>query len=335
MDNLGELRKIYITGGTGFFGKALLRHWESEQNGSKKPDLISVLSRDPNKFIKSNPDLSSLNGVELHQGDVTKPNTLISNEFYDGVIHAATDATNNEAVSPLIRFDQIVEGSRNLLDFSVSHGVRRFLLTSSGAVYGKLPGNLTAISEDYKGSPDSLISENAYGNGKRTAEHLCALYANKYGIEIIIARCFAFSGQDLAQNAHYAIGNFINDALWSNEIVVKGDGMSLRSYLDQRDLAIWLVELLNKGRSGEAYNVGSDQKITIADLAYLVRDIVSPKKTVRILSSTDRSNMRSNYVPNIEKISKELGLKPTISLEQSIYDTAKKIAEKNKKIFEN
>jgi UDP-glucuronate decarboxylase len=330
MKKLGDLRKIYITGGTGFFGKALLRHWESEENRSQKPDLLSILSRDPQKFINSNPDLSILNGIELHQGDVSKPITLLGNKFYDGVIHAATDASNNEAISPLIRFDQIVEGSRNLLDFSVSHGVKRFLLTSSGAVYGKLPVSLTSVSEDYNGTPDSLISENAYGIGKRTAEHLCALYANKYGIEIIIARCFAFAGQDLPLNAHYAIGNFINDALWSNEIVVNGDGMSLRSYLDQRDLAMWLVKLLDKGRSGEAYNVGSDQTITIADLAYLVRDIVSPKKTVRILGSTDRSDMRSNYVPNIEKINKELGLKPTISLEQSIYDTAKKIAEKNK-----
>ena len=320
------MRKIYITGGTGFFGKSLLRHWQSEQNKSEKPELLTVLSRSPQKFIDANPKLSGGNGIRFHLGDISKPNTLRMDDVHDSVIHAATDSTNNEALSPLVRFDQIINGTRNLLDFSISSGVRRFLLTSSGAVYGQLPMTSTPVSEDYCGSPDPLNPTNAYGIGKRSAEHLCAMYADNYGIEIIVARCFAFVGEDLPLNAHYAIGNFIKDALWSNEIVVKGDGRSIRSYLDQRDLAEWLSKLLDKGCSGEAYNVGSDQEIAIADLAHLVRDIVSPKKNVRILGGAEENILRTSYVPNIKKIKNELGLKQTISLEQSIQNTAERIA---------
>ena len=327
MDNFGKIRKIYITGGTGFFGKALLRHWGAEQNSSQTLDLLTVLSRNPRKFIKDNPDLSLREGIEFLIGDVCKPTTLAINNVYDGVIHAATDSANSDALSPIIRFNQIVEGTRNLLEFAVSNGVKRFLLTSSGAVYGRLEINSPPVSEDYVGMPESMHAKNAYGVGKRTAEHLCSLYANKYDIEIIVARCFSFNGQDLPLSAHYAIGNFVKDALCSNEIVVKGDGQSLRSYLDQRDLANWLIRLLENGRSGEAYNVGSDQEISVADLAYLVRDIVSPKKTVRFIRSNELRGLNSRYVPNIEKIKRELDLKPTISLEQSIYDTAMKLAK--------
>lgn len=329
MGDFGGIRKIYITGGTGFFGKALLRHWGSEQNRSEKPEQLTILSRSPKQFIDANPKLSVGHGIKFHLGDISNPNTLIVKDQHDGVIHAATESANSEALSPLMRFDQIVEGTRNLLDFSVSQGVKRFLLTSSGAVYGQLPMGSPPVSEDYNGTPDSLIPQNAYGIGKRSAEHICALYADKYDIEIIVARCFAFVGQDLPLNAHYAVGNLIRDALWSKEIIVKGDGSSIRSYLDQRDLANWLIKLLQEGRSGEAYNIGSEQDISIADLAHLIRDIVSPQKTVRILGNIEENKTRSSYVPNIEKIKNELGVKQTITLEQSIHDAAKKLAELN------
>jgi dTDP-glucose 4,6-dehydratase len=121
---------------------------------------------------------------------------------------------------------------------------------------------------------------------------------------------------------HFAIGNFIRDALWADEITVNGDGSPLRSYLDQRDLANWLTNLLHCGRPGEAYNVGSGTAISIADLAHLVRDIVSPSKPVRILGKPVDNAVRNRYVPDVSKIKNELGLVATISLEQSIRDTA-------------
>lgn len=158
--------------------------------------------------------------------------------------------------------------------------------------------------------------------GKLAAEHLCAQYAAQHGLEIVIARCFAFVGGDLPLNVHFAIGNFIRDALWSDEIIVSGDGTPIRSYLDQRDLAHWLMTLLQDGKAGEAYNVGSDRAISIADLAHLVRDLVSPEKPVRILGEPMGNVERSRYVPDISKIYRHLGLRPTYTLEQSILDTA-------------
>jgi len=237
--------------------------------------------------------------------------------------HAAADSTYGASLTKIERFDQIVEGTRQVLDLSVSRGATRILFASSGGVYGRQPSELYAIPENYLGMPDPLSPEQVYGVAKRTAEHLCALYAEKYGLEIVIARCFAFAGEDLPLDVHFAIGNFIRDALWENEIIVKGNGTAVRSYLDQSDLARWMLRLMTKGRSGEAYNVGSNRAISIGELAHLVRNLVSPKKPVCILGERIDSEERHRYLPDIRKINLEFGLRPSVSLEQSLIEMAR------------
>jgi dTDP-glucose 4,6-dehydratase len=177
--------------------------------------------------------------------------------------------------------------------------------------------------------PDPLNANNAYGIGKRVAEHLCAMYQDAHGVETVIARCFAFVGEDLPLDVHFAIGNFIRDALWREEIVVGGDGTSLRSYLDQRDLAQWLRKLLADGVGGRAYNVGSDQAISVAALADLVRDIVSPRKIVRVLGKPDGRSDRNLYVPDIRRAKDELGLEVTIPLGDAICATAEAVVRRS------
>jgi len=165
----------------------------------------------------------------------------------------------------------------------------------------------------------------AYGVAKRGAEHLCALYRHAYGLETVVARCFAFVGPDLPLDVHFAIGNFIRDALTADAITVGGDGSPLRSYLDQRDLAEWLSVLLLKGRSGHAYNVGSDQSIRIGDLAHLVRDTLSPGKPVHIKGVPDARQHRNIYVPDITKAKTELGLRVSVSLTDAIAHAAGRV----------
>lgn len=227
------------------------------------------------------------------------------------VVHAAADSNYGDRLSPLKRYDQIVIGTRNMLDFAVANRVKRFLLTSSGGIYGRQPANLERIPEDYMGMPDPMSPASAYGVAKRAAEHLCA------------KRCFAFVGQDLPLDVHFAIGNFIRDALCRDEIVVQGDGTAIRSYMDQRDLVDWLLTILERVKSGEAYNVGSDDAISITDLAYLVRDTLSPEKPVRILGKAVGNAERNRYVPDVTKAKRELGVDLTFSLRESVQEAAR------------
>jgi dTDP-glucose 4,6-dehydratase len=299
-----------------------------ENKGQNIPN-VKVLSRNPEKFLKENPSLASLKWLSMHRGDISDLSSLPTRQQFSHVIHAATDSTLGPQLTGLQIYDQIVTGTKNLLEFSNLCGAKRLLLTSSGAVYGQFQTNIERVQENWYGIPDPLMSGNTYGIAKRTAEHLCVLYGQKDGLQIVIARCFAFVGPDLPFNVHYAIGNFIRDALWQKEITVSGDGTPMRSYMYQSDLAIWLLKILQDGIPGQAYNVGSEQAISIRELAYLVRDIVSPLKKVVILNPIIHEQVRNVYVPSVQKAINELGLQVTIPLEEAIGMTYKKIIIKN------
>ena len=311
--------KVLLTGGTGFFGKALLHHHLSL--GASAASEISVLSRNPEHFLASYPEFSGHHAITFLKGDIQQRDSLPWGHSYTHVLHAATESTIGPSLTPLQRYDQIVDGTRNLLDLAVATGARRFLLTSSGAIYGPQPADLDVIPEDWPGSLPLAEPSTAYGQAKRAAEHLCALMGEQHGLDIVVARCFAFVGPDLPLNAHFAIGNFIRDALSADAITVSGDGTPLRTYLDQTDLAHWLFTLLEHGRPGQAYNVGSEEVISIAALAHLVRHILAPEKPVRILGQPAPGAARNRYVPDIHKAHQELGLNVTIPLAEAIRRT--------------
>ena len=314
---------LLLTGGTGFFGRSLLRYWlEKTQESADIPD-VTVLTRSPENFFRSYPEFQHQPWLQLHCGDIGQPDTLPHKTSFTHIVHAAADSTLGPRLTDLQRYDQIINGTRNLLEFAIVRNVKRFLFTSSGAVYGPQPSHLEQIPEDWCGQPDPLHTSSTYGVAKRTAEHLCTLYMRNYGLQTVIARCFAFVGPDLPLDVHFAIGNFIRDALWADEITVQGNGTPLRSYLDQQDLAHWLLTIMNHGKAGMAYNVGSDEEISISGLAHLVRDLVAPTKSVQIMGLNNDSKERNLYVPSIEKVRRELGLTVIIKLEDAIRTTAR------------
>jgi dTDP-glucose 4,6-dehydratase len=258
--------------------------------------------------------------VSWHQGDVEDINSLPWRSRFTHAIHAATDSTNGPLLTPAQRFDQIVSGTRNILELSKRTGVSRFLLTSSGAVYGEPKTTRTGFDEQDWLQVNPLQDANAYAIGKIAAEQLCSFYKGYF--EPVIARCFAFVGPDLPLQHHFAIGNFIHDALNSDRIAIYGDGTAIRSYMDQRDLAQWLVTLLMRGGSGEAFNVGSNQAISMLELAKTVRDVLAPNKEIDILAQNNTTQARRWYVPNIEKAKQTLGLGISVPLKDAIQHCA-------------
>lgn len=312
--------KLLLTGGTGFFGKAILRFYLNRLHNLDTD--IFILSRDPETFISSYPEFDNCESIHYIKGDILDRSSLPWDLKFSHILHAATDSTLGPSLSSLFRFNQIVDGTRNILDLALATSTKRFLLTSSGGIYGTQPPDCLELSEDWYGSPPLDNTDAAYSHAKRAAEFLCSLYRKTHKLETVVARCFAFSGQDLPCDAHFAIGNFIKDALTSEYILVKGDGTPLRSYLDQFDLAHWLFTLMFEGVDGEAYNVGSNRAISIAELAYLVRDILAINKSV-LIRDTLTSSERHRYVPSIDKICALHKLAPTITLEDSIVTMAK------------
>lgn len=317
-----ELRgkRIFITGGTGFIGRWLLESFAWANDNLNLNASALVLTRNKELFQTKAPNLAENPAIQFHIGDVRDFDFPIGK--FSHIIHAATSASAKlNAEDPLLMFDTIVEGTRHTLDFAVHCSAGKFLLTSSGAVYGKQPPGMTHIPEDYRGAPDPADPNFAYGEGKRAAELLCAIYAKKYGIESKIARCFAFVGPYLPLDIHYAIGNFIRDGLNGGPIQVNGDGTPYRSYLYAADLAIWLWTILFKGGSCQPYNVGSDEAISIAELAHTVAGCFDRPLEVKIAKSPDPNRPPERYVPSTKRVQKACGLSQNVGLSGGITKT--------------
>jgi dTDP-glucose 4,6-dehydratase len=235
------------------------------------------------------------------------------------VLHAATPASARiNAEAPGLMFDTVVEGTRRVLEVARRSAARRVLLTSSGAVYGRQPPELTHVPEDYPGAPDPCAAGSAYGEAKRAAELLCAIAGREHGFDAVVARCFAFAGPYLPLDAHYAIGNFVRDALAGGPIRVAGDGTPLRSYLYGADLALWLWALLARGQAARPYNVGSEEAVSIAALAGIVARVLGVARGVEIAKPADPARPAERYVPSTRRAREELGLAQTFTLEHAI-----------------
>lgn len=305
-------RSLFLTGGTGFFGKSILQ-WLLE-NPLDFLDL-TILSRHPQAFLDANPQFQDLRNLSFVQGDIRSfafPRTT-----FDAILHAATPADANlEREHPDEMYSIIVDGTHHVLDLAMQCGCKRFLMTSSGGVYGVQPPELSHLSESFPCQPVS-----AYGRGKHEAERLCVIAAAKHNFTALLPRCFSFVGPYLPLDAHFAIGNFINDCLKNRPIMIQGDGTPLRSYLYADDLVEWLLKILVHGAHGHTYNVGSEEAISIRDLAYLVQRCTGATNEVILQQTTEHTQLPERYVPSTERIRHDLGVTQTVGLEEAIRRT--------------
>jgi dTDP-glucose 4,6-dehydratase len=310
--------KFFLTGGTGFFGIWLLESFIRANDTLGLGMHAVVLTRDPAAFARKAPHLAARGDLAFHQGELRTFAHPVGR--FTHLIHAAADTgvwTKNESPAGLV--ERITAGMHHLLDFAAGVGVKNFLHVSSGAVYGPQPAGLTHVPEDYPGFAEPLPAGAAWAEGKRVAEQLCVVHAAQHSYALKIARCFTFVGPHLNEN--YAIGNFVRDALLGHPIQVTGDGTPLRSYLYAADLAIWLWALLFAGAPGRAYNVGSPDGLSIAEVARKVASAADEPLPVRIAEAPAPGRPLSCYVPSIDRAEAELGLRAWIPLDEAIRKT--------------
>ncbi len=289
---------MFITGGTGFFGKSMLDY--RLRRADFRNDEWTILSRDPEGFRARFPRLAGQPGVSFVGGDVRD---FAAAGRFDDIIHAATAAVTTLSDGEMT--STIVEGTRHVIDFARRCGAERLLFTSSGAVYGP---QTAPVDETAACSPAT-----AYGRGKLEAERMLAASE----LDVRIARCFAFTGPFLSRDIHYAIGNFIGDCLAGRDIVIRGDGTPRRSYLYADDLVEWLFAVLCRGETARPYNVGSAKSVSIRELAETVRATLGGAREVRVLSEP-KPGPASVYVPVVARACAELGVRETVGLDDAI-----------------
>ena len=299
------MRRIFITGGTGFFGKSMLDYRLRHPDWEWAKAEWTILSRAPERFAAEYPRLANQAGISFVGGDVR--DFAFPQGPFDAIIHAATSAVTT--LSDAEMTSVILDGVRHVADFARAIDCKKILFTSSGAVYGP---RISPASED-----DVCNPATAYGKGKLAAEQMLV----DSGLDVKLARCFAFVGPHLNRQIHYAIGNFIQDCLDGKTITIKGDGTPLRSYLYADDLVEWLFAILERGEKGRPYNVGSDEGLSIRALAEKVRAVLGTQNEIKILGQPT-GGQPSVYVPIVSRAWHELGLSVKVPLEQAIAGTA-------------
>lgn len=315
-----ELRdaRLFVTGGTGFFGRWMLETLLRANDDLSLDAEATVLTRDPGAFEAAAPHVAQHPAVRLLGGDVRSfefPSTSCTH-----VLHMATETALGGSRSS--SFDTAARGTSRVLGFAAASGARSLLLTSSGAVYGRQPAGCERLNEDYAGAPHAEDPSAGYAHGKRAAEFLCSVAAAETSLRVKIARCFAFVGPLLPLDANFAIGNFIRDAELNDRIEVAGDGTPRRSYLYAADLAIWLWTILVRGESGRPYNVGSEEDLSIAELASLVGGVLNPAAPVHIQGTPMTGAPPTRYVPSTARAAGELGLHTRVDLLDAVRRTA-------------
>jgi len=320
--------RILVTGATGFVGSWLL---ETAAHGNRVAnlDLRLVALVAPGIDLRTEaPHLIGLEGVEFVEGDVRSIDHAgvlaqsATARTLDAVIHAAiaVDASTI-ARNPIPTLDSAVDGTRRVLELARASGARRFLFLSSGAVYGQAPAHVHRFEESYRGAPDPTDPMQVYAEGKRIGEMMCACVTRAHGLETVIARLFAFVGPHLRLDRHYAVGNFMRDALLGRTVVVRGDGTAIRSYQYAADMAGWLWALLARGTPGRAYNVGASHAVSIAELAAQVAALGVPPVAIEIQGTPRESAARDHYLPDLTLVKESLGVRELVSLDEALART--------------
>lgn len=312
-------RRLILSGATGFFGKnvlALLAHLHDR--GARFE--VSAISRDPARFFAAEPWAAQLPWLTLHGADAREAWPIASP--HELLLHAATDTHASKHQDLQAVFDDIVAGTRQALSCAARCGVRRLLLTGSGAQYGAIvpAADGSGVGEDSREACDPMQPGSAYGEGKRVAELLAMLHAQMSGAEVVATRCFAFVGPGLPNDGHYAIGNFIGDALAARPIRLTSAGTAMRSYLYSADLALWLLLALIEAPGGSVINVGGSEPLSVKALAERVRDLVAPR--LEVSTGPPRPDEpRSFYVPSLAR-ARAFGLEAWTPLDLAIMRSA-------------
>ncbi len=311
-------KRIFLTGGSGFIGKWLLTGLlNATDRLSLRPDIV-VLTRAPGSFIDTAPHLALHRAVTLHQGDVRY--FSFPEGRFEIVIHAATAVA--KPATAIETFSTCIDGTQRTLEFAANSNATDFLLTSSGAIYGPEAHRLDTIPENFLGGPDPLIASSAYGEGKRASEWLASTQGTDSGLQVKIARIFAQVGPYLPLEGHFAMGNFLRDALSGQDLTITGDGSPVRSYLHAADTTIWLLSMLIKGTPNRAWNVGGTEAVSIEGLANRIKSLLGCKAKIRILKPRDTLQRPERYVPDVSRALSELAVPSPRTLDDAIMQTA-------------
>jgi nucleoside-diphosphate-sugar epimerase len=314
---------LLVIGGSGFFGKSILSSYKRGLLARWGVDSIKIVSRKATQLIISHPELID-SSIALYDLDASCCTTL---PFADYVIHAASNVDPTPYLkSPEQRESDIRAVMSNYVRLAPTyHRNSKIVYVSSGAVYGS-SNDLTMRAEESQpiGTFESMGAiKRYYALAKLDAEERIRGLARD-GLNVSIARCFAFAGEYLPRDGTFAFGSFIQNGLDHKPVTVTAKNKIYRTYMHADDLVHWLMTI-SDGSSPlcPVYNVGSDEVTELRDLATKIGHFFK----VPVRATLGLSNEADVYLPSIKLAQTELNLLITVRLDEAIQKTVASIMQ--------
>lgn len=314
---------ILVTGATGLIGGCLV---EALMMNPRRDYQVYASGRNEERAKARFKDYVDNPAFHFVQYDVMQP--LQSDVHFDYVIHAASNASPNFfAQKPVEVIKSNIDGVAHLMEYGLSHGMKRFLYVSSGEVYGE--GDGRTFTEDYSGYVNPTSPRSCYPSSKRAAETLCVSYAAEYGADVVIARPCHTYGPHFTEQDNRVYAQFIRNVLRGEDIVMKSTGEQFRSWCYVVDCVSALLHILLKGTSGEAYNIAdADSNISIRELAETIAAIGGRKVVIDLPDADEKRgfNPVTKSVFSTDKLN-SLGWKPQNHISTGMNNTIKELVK--------
>ena len=322
-------KTILISGATGMIGTCLIDVLML-QNETKKSDIhVIAMSRNESRARERLGKYWNRTQFEYISCDINE--TIPECGHIDYVIHAASNTHPLQySEDPVGTIASNIIGTKNLLDYAVSHGAKHFCFVSSVEVYGENRGDTEKFDESYLGWIDCNTLRAGYPESKRVGETLCNAYNKTYGLEFSIPRLSRVYGPTMLLSDTKAISQFIKKAAASEDIVLKSEGNQKYSYTFVTDAAAGILYTILQGEKGQAYNVADKESdITLKDLAQTLARIANTKVIFELPDEKERRgySTATKAMLNADKL-KKLGWNAQVHMSEGLSCTVEKMKNK-------
>ena len=321
------MKTLLITGGAGFIGSHVVRHFLLTHADVKVVNLDKLTYAGNLENLK---DVEHLPNYSFEKGDIADAafvQALFEKYNFDGVIHLAAESHVDRSITNPMEFVQTnVVGTVTLLNAAVAHWKtnfegKRFYHVSTDEVYGELHNPEEFFTEQTPYDPRS-----PYSASKAASDHFVRAYGNTFGLPVVISNCSNNYGPN-----HFPeklIPLIIHNIIHQKPLPVYGKGENVRDWLYVEDHARAIDDVFHKGKIGETYNIGGFNEWKNIDVVKLLCNIIDRKlnraegeseKLIRFV--TDRAGHDLRYAIDSTKIRNELGWKPSLQFEEGLEKT--------------
>ena len=303
--------KLLVTGGAGFIGSNFIHHILNQHPDWRITNLDKLTYAGNLENLK---DIEKSPGYTFVNGDIADREFVdsILTDGYDCIINFAAESHVDRSIMDATPFIETnVKGTQVLLEGAEKHRIQRFIQVSTDEVYGSIDSG--SFTEESPLSPNS-----PYSASKAAADLLCRAYFKTYRLPVIITRCTNNFGP--YQFPEKLIPLAITNALEDKQVPVYGDGLNVRDWIFVPDHCRALDAIMQKGKPGEIYNIGSGNEKTNLELIHKLLELLDkPRSLIQFVA--DRPGHDRRYALDITKITGKLGWKPAYSFEEAISAT--------------